>query len=718
MLGQFETSGPGGQGGQGGQAPGCQQSSDCPLGNDRDADCAKAECIEGVCAITDLAKNTACGVPGQRCDGLGHCVDCLVDGDCGKGSCLDGTCDEKEPGKPCVNVKECASGFCAGGVCCQTACTGACESCAELGHEGSCTFAEAGSSGLPICPGYVCNGSNGACPSNCALDTDCVAGRFCELTSKTCELKKPNGDSCVGDGMCQNGDCYKNKCCNSGCQCGSCATGTCVVTPGNPGPGTDPGMECGVAGTCDGLTGCTTKGALVYAFGADTLVVPGAGIQPFDVASDSSGNTIVVGEFFGSVGIGKATFVAKGNSDGFVLKLDPTGQLIWFTALSQEEALGSQSVRALTIDKDGTIFIAGSFKGSLTLNAKALGLTSVTAIRDMFLMSLNADGGVLAASAFKGATTTSDVVPVGIEALGSGAVIVAGNFVGAVDFVPMLTSTANGGDGFILTTDAKLTGVAMVRVGGAKLDQIDAMAAGAKGEVLVAGSFNSVAGDNFKVTNQELVSAGDLDIFIARYAFDTKVIAGKVAATYGSTGIDRARGIARDAAGIIYVTGSKTLGVSFSGASTAPTAGQNGDPFLVALTNDFAHVWTQSNGTLSADTGRAVVVDSKGLVVAGGDFASTLTLKLGLSLTSPTSTPDPFIAKLFPGAMGGFLGTPIFGLAFSGSGFDNLVALTTTLAERDIVAVGNYTSNMTIGNVTLPTAGTKNPSMFVVRLQQ
>lgn len=244
------------------------------------------------------------------------------------------------------------------------------------------------------------------------------------------------------------------------------------------------------------------------------------------------------------------------------------------------------------------------------------------------------------------------------------------------------------------------------------------MAAGAKGEVLVAGSFNSVAGDNFKVTNQELVSAGDLDIFIARYAFDTKVIAGKVAATYGSTGIDRARGIARDAAGIIYVTGSKTLGVSFSGASTAPTAGQNGDPFLVALTNDFAHVWTQSNGTLSADTGRAVVVDSKGLVVAGGDFASTLTLKLGLSLTSPTSTPDPFIAKLFPGAMGGFLGTPIFGLAFSGSGFDNLVALTTTLAERDIVAVGNYTSNMTIGNVTLPTAGTKNPSMFVVRLQQ
>src|ERR1022692_2927165 len=41
-------------------------------------------------------------------------------------------------GEPCTDGATCASGFCADGVCCQTACDGACLTCAATGTVGTC----------------------------------------------------------------------------------------------------------------------------------------------------------------------------------------------------------------------------------------------------------------------------------------------------------------------------------------------------------------------------------------------------------------------------------------------------------------------------------------------------------------------------------------------------------------------------------------------------
>ena len=45
-------------------------------------------------------------------------------------SAANGSCGLKAPGQTCVTAAECASGFCSQSVCCATACTGACQSCA------------------------------------------------------------------------------------------------------------------------------------------------------------------------------------------------------------------------------------------------------------------------------------------------------------------------------------------------------------------------------------------------------------------------------------------------------------------------------------------------------------------------------------------------------------------------------------------------------------
>ena len=54
------------------------------------------------------------------------------------------TCDANgacklKAGQSCTIASQCVSGFCADKVCCDNACTGQCEACAETGSEGTCS---------------------------------------------------------------------------------------------------------------------------------------------------------------------------------------------------------------------------------------------------------------------------------------------------------------------------------------------------------------------------------------------------------------------------------------------------------------------------------------------------------------------------------------------------------------------------------------------------
>ena len=102
-------------------------------GCDEGGDCATGFCVDGVCC------DSACGGPCRRCGG-GTCTAIVEAVD--PRSCTDGRmCDArgeclKANGRTCVSGQECASGFCADGVCCGSACDGACRRC---GREGICT---------------------------------------------------------------------------------------------------------------------------------------------------------------------------------------------------------------------------------------------------------------------------------------------------------------------------------------------------------------------------------------------------------------------------------------------------------------------------------------------------------------------------------------------------------------------------------------------------
>ncbi|HVR02821.1 MAG TPA: hypothetical protein VMT47_11865 [Polyangia bacterium] len=240
---------------------------------------------------------------------------CKADADCANNvKCVAGSCGPKPRAAVCAKNADCASGFCADGVCCNVACQGACVACNQVGREGTCWpidlgvvdprgqckdqgAASCGRTGT--CDGFggctlyraeticipsacagdrletagTCNGvgvcrppgvqacapfrcANGACKTKCASDADCQAGHACVAGS--CGPKQ-NGQGCGGGGECASTFCVDGVCCADACPgvCRSCglpsAMGRCTAVPAGA---ADP------RGTCadHGATTCGTDG--------------------------------------------------------------------------------------------------------------------------------------------------------------------------------------------------------------------------------------------------------------------------------------------------------------------------------------------------------------------------------------------------------------------------------------------------------------------------
>ena len=253
-----------------------------------------------VCTTASCTSGSS--VPAVKCDGAGQCPNvsstpcgryqcgttqclssCASDNDCTTGNyCANpgpsGTCVAKTlPGTACTVGNSCTTGSCApGGICCDSACTGACESCSSTG---SCTKKSittvcraAGASSICDPPEY-CTGTSSNCPANqYALNgTSCGASASCLSGSQTAATVCDGSGTCVpGQSTgCGNYVCGATACltsCNSGSDCistKSCVSHVCTdppttwqatggYSPGPPGYGlaTPPSGSCtpGTAG--------------------------------------------------------------------------------------------------------------------------------------------------------------------------------------------------------------------------------------------------------------------------------------------------------------------------------------------------------------------------------------------------------------------------------------------------------------------------------------
>jgi hypothetical protein len=237
----------------------------CSLG----AQCATGYCTDGVCC-EQLSCGTceACNTTGAP----GVCAAVTSADDPDTCPAATSTCDangfcKKKQGQPCSGNLACGSGYCVDGYCCDKACDGGCDVCNAT--PGTCTvFAKGATGAAPSCGPYLCDGSNGACPSACAADADCGSGYFC-ASGGVCLARRTAGKSCntAASGDCAvagcrectgSNTCVDGVCCTTACA-GSCQT--CAATPGTCTTVTsaDDPDTCTGASTCSSSGSCLAK---------------------------------------------------------------------------------------------------------------------------------------------------------------------------------------------------------------------------------------------------------------------------------------------------------------------------------------------------------------------------------------------------------------------------------------------------------------------------
>lgn len=252
--------------------------------------CSSNQCVDGVCC------NTACGAACDACDVVGSegtctfspkgspgappcapmlCTgnlascptSCTDDASCAVGQyCLNSVCQGRlDPGFACTDPNECVSRNCVDGVCCNSACGGACDACNVTGSVGQCTAVAVGGVGAPSCAPFVCYGS-ADCPTSCTTDVQCSSSTYCQ--GGACVPRQVAGAVCATPRQCASGFCADGVCCNASCDgsCDSCnltgSVGACTVLPaGTPGaPSCAPYVCTGAAAcptACANDTSCT-----------------------------------------------------------------------------------------------------------------------------------------------------------------------------------------------------------------------------------------------------------------------------------------------------------------------------------------------------------------------------------------------------------------------------------------------------------------------------
>lgn len=200
------------------------------------------------------------------------------------------------------------------------------------------------------------------------------------------------------------------------------------------------------------VTKLDANGDLVW---AKQLAVRGT-----NMTIDGSGYIYLTGYFLGTVDFNPGTddFFLTAPLDGamFVCKLDKNGDFVWaeqFNGLNGSFAWSW----ALAADKDGNVYVTGSFLGSMDFNpdnaiADTFILSAAIGLSDGFICKLNSGGKFV--WAVKQTSITDSVVsavkPSEIDLDATGAIYVSGIYIGKVDFNPdsFETSILSAGDAF------------------------------------------------------------------------------------------------------------------------------------------------------------------------------------------------------------------------------------------------------------------------------
>mgnify|MGYP002776999569 CR=1 FL=1 len=433
----------------------------------------------------------------------------------------------------------------------------------------------------------------------------------------------------------------------------------------------------------------------------------------YATATDGQGNVYVAGEFVGSATFGSSTLTAAGGSiDGFLVKYNSAGVVQWAVTLGGS---GADGFRSLTLDANGSAYVAGVFGASFTYPS-AFGTQTLTNPNGQLsrgLVAMCSAAGVWqwTLGFGPGAGGSGNAQGNGLAVDFSGNLFVGGTFSGPFGFdgsgaLALSSSSPVDVDGFVASLN---TGTGQwtwaTRLGGPGYDGVRAVALNFGGAAVFAtGEFRSATLGTAPAGQTTLTNAGGSDVFAARLSAGSGAVQWLLGA--GGAADDAGTGIAVDQQGTVAVAVHGDAAATFGSAAT-PTGTWGG----VARISP-GGTWLSGLAMGTVPAGNTLIT---GQVVAGGTGGFTLTGLHSPSVTFgattlTTSSIAPFVARTTVAGTGwAWAQAPTVG--GGGYAYGRGVALTPN--GVDAYVAGQFSGTLTHNGTTLTAAAATDA--FVAR---
>lgn len=360
-------------------------------------------------------------------------------------------------------------------------------------------------------------------------------------------------------------------------------------------------------------------------------------------AFDAAGNTYVIGNYDQAGGIfrvGPVQFSPIGQVDGYIAKLDISGNVIWARNFGGPNAQASAS--AVAVDSAGNVLVATNFSGgNLTIPSVAKWSTNKSST-DAVVMKLDTNGNWVWVRQYAGAQAQTSVNALKTDALGN--LYVAGNFSSGNLMNPSLSLFGNSNelDGLVMKLDGNGNTIWAHNFGGAS----SFVACGGVGvdaamNVVVAGVN---LGGSMQIPTIPKLSSTGADLFAIKFDGSGNTIWARGFGGANSNAVTLGVAVASD--------GSVVLPFTFGrGPFTTPSlslvqANDNFDAGLLKLNANGSPVWARTfggNGPNGMAGATGIAMDSAGNIIFSGYYQGT-------AMTSPaiplTGQQDSFIVEL------------------------------------------------------------------------
>ncbi len=377
--------------------------------------------------------------------------------------------------------------------------------------------------------------------------------------------------------------------------------------------------------------------------------------EVIDIKLDSSNNIYIGGtfsytlDFDPSSGVDSYTASGSVSPDGFITKLDASGNYLW-TRTFGGDLIDRSSV--MELDQSNNVLLGGVFAGTVDFNPSPSATNNLAATSsDGFVVKLNSNGDYVWAIKLGGG---GNDYTYGLATGSSGEVFISGYFNSTIDLNPGAgvnnASSLGLADHFIVKLDSNAsyqwsstlgsTGDEYWRSSLVMDSQNNAyLALRASGNI----TFTSLAGTETFFVN----GATDLEIF--KFSSSGTLQWGR---QLRGAGTDPVEDIEIDADSNLYIGGAVGVGgliyLNPADSSTTLTSNGNSDAFIWKLSSSGAYLGYNRFGGTGSEVFYDLDLSSSGKILATGTFTGTISLDTGSGSQSYTSngSTDVFLVRI------------------------------------------------------------------------